>query len=89
MKDFDLGDIQVSGATGLDSMLSREKHILTKKASGRTKVASLTDLKPFVRLSSDTLIHRSDNDLWSLKKEADGSYFIERLFDDNGEPIKG
>jgi hypothetical protein len=86
MQDFDLKDIQISGATGLDVLFQREEHIL--RPYGR-KVASLKDLHQFVRLSSDILIHKSDRDLWALKKEGDGNYFIERLFDDNGEPLKG
>lgn len=61
-----------------------------KKAStGRRKVSSLGDISSFVRFSGDQLIHKSERDLWSLKKEADGSFYIERLFDDNGEPLKG
>jgi hypothetical protein len=88
-RDFDLGQVEVSGSSGLDSLFQREAHILKPHATGRTKVASVAALKPFVRLSSDTLVHKSDRDLWALKKEADGSYFIERLFDDNGDPIKG
>ena len=89
MKDFDLGQIEVTGATGLDSLFEREAHILSPHKTGRTKVASIKDLHNFVRLSSDTLIHRSDRDLWALKREGDGNYFIERLFDDKGEPLKG
>jgi hypothetical protein len=90
MADFDLGKMEVSGATGLDAMLQREEHILRPHASsGRQKVASMVDLRPFVRLSAETLIHRSERELWALKKEADGQYFVERLFDDNGEPLKG
>lgn len=90
MADFDLVKMQVSGSTGLDAMLQRESHILRPHAtSGRRKVASVVDLKPFVRLSAETLIHKSERDLWALTKEADGQYFIERLFDDNGEPLKG
>lgn len=85
--DFDLGQIQTSGATGLDALFQREAHILSTK--GRVKVASLRDLAGFVRLSAETLIHKSDRDLWALKKEADGNFFIERLFDDNGAPLKG
>lgn len=88
MADFDLKDIQVSGASGLDSLFQREGHLLTPYHQGRAKVASIRDLHNFVRLSSDTLIHKSDKDLWALKKEP-GGYFIERLFDANGEPIKG
>lgn len=87
--DFDLGNIEVSGASGLDSMFEREKHILSPQKIGRTKVAAIKDLHHFVRLSSDTLIHRSERDLWALKKEGDGNFYIERLFDDYGEPIKG
>ena len=91
MSDFDLGDLQMSGETGLDALFQREAHIISpqKMSASRKKVASLSDINNFVRLSSETLVHKSDRDLWALKKEADGSYFIERLFDDNGEPIKG
>jgi len=90
MADFDLGQMEVSGATGLDALFKREEHILRPQTmTGRAKVASIKDLHNFVRLSSDTLIHKSDRDLWALKKEGDGSFFIERLFDDNGEPLKG
>ena len=89
MLDFDLSDIQVAGSPGLDSMLSREAHIVAPFKTGRKMVASLGDLHGFLRLSSDTLIHKSNQDLWTLHKESDGKYYIERLFDDNGEPIKG
>lgn len=34
------------------------------------------------------LVHRSSKDLWSVKLGEDGKYDIERLFDDNGEPLK-
>ena len=87
-KNFDLGQIEVAGAGGLDSLFEREKHILTPHKTGRTKVASIKDIDKFIRLSSDTLIHKSDRDLWSLKKEGDG-FYVERLFDDNGEPLRG
>jgi hypothetical protein len=89
MADFDLGQMEVSGSPGLDSMFQREAHILKPHVGSRVKVATIHDLKGFVRLSSETLIHKSDRDLWALKKEADGNFFIERLFDDNGTPLKG
>ena len=89
MEDFDLAQMEISGATGLDALFQREEHIVSPQATGRTRVASLRDLHHFIRLSSDMLIHKSDRDLWALKKEGDGSFFIERLFDDNGEPLKG
>lgn len=107
MADFDLGDIQVSGGSGIDSMFEREAqqtevtgkvgldalfdqapHIVSA-SKGRRKVASLGDLEGFLRLSAETLIHRSERDLWSISKEADGDFYIQRLFDDSGEPLKG
>jgi len=108
MSDFDLGNMEVSGgsgidalfereasapevkgAAGLDALFEREPQIVTAGTKGRRKVASLGDLEHFVRLSAETLIHRSEKDLWSLSKEADGAFYIQRLFDDSGEPLKG
>lgn len=90
MTKFELGEIEVSGATGLDALLQRESHILRPHAlAARHKVASLGDLKSFIRLSAETLVHKSERELWALRKEADGQYFVERLFDENGEPLKG
>lgn len=34
------------------------------------------------------LVHKSTKDLWSVKVGEDGMYEIERLFDENGDPIK-
>ncbi len=86
--NFDLSEIQVSGAPGLDALFQREASIVTPAATGRRKVASLQDLTGFTRLSAETLIHKSNRDLWAIKQDG-GAYFIERLFDDNGEPLKG
>lgn len=87
-KPFDFSDFEMSGASGLDAMFAREAHILSPHQSQRKKVASLGDLSSFVRLSNETLVHKSNRDLWALKKEGN-EFFIERLFDDNGEPLKG
>jgi hypothetical protein len=35
-----------------------------------------------------TLVHKSSQDLWSMKVSDDGSFDVERLFDDNGNPLK-
>ena len=79
---------EITGKVGLDALFDREPSIITA-SKGRCKVAGLTDLEPFIRLSAETLIHRSERDLWSLSKEADGEFYIQRLFDDSGEPLKG
>jgi len=35
-----------------------------------------------------TLVHKATQDLWSMKVSEDGKYDVERLFDDNGNPLK-
>jgi hypothetical protein len=88
-KPFDFSDFEMGSGAGLDALFAREPQIAAPFKTARRKVASLGDISDFVRLSSDQLIHKSKRDLWTLKKEADGSFFIERLFDDNGSPLKG
>lgn len=63
-------------------------HTKTQKAAGNTmRVASLGDLTDFLRISSDTLIHKATEDIWSFKKDADG-FVIERLLGEDGKPLK-
>lgn len=52
------------------------------------KVASLDDLFAFHRAGDKHLIHKSTKDLWTIEADGDGVR-ITRLFDGNGEPIKG
>lgn len=86
--NFDLGSIEVSGATGMDALFEQEPAMITPTKTARVRVASIQQLSPFERLSKVTLVHKSDRDLWTLKKDGN-DYFIERLFDDNGQPLKG
>ena len=53
------------------------------------RVASLGDLTQFLKRADGKLVHKSTNDLWSYSKDADGNFLVERLFDDEGEPLKG
>jgi hypothetical protein len=88
-KDYDLSVIEGQDSVGVDTYLSGS--IPDKKASmgnGRRKIASLGDLDGFLRTSADTLIHKADRDLWSIKRTSAGEMFVERLFDEQGEPIK-
>lgn len=86
MSNFDFTDFQMGGTTaGMDSLFTREQ---APAKTARVRVASVQQLQGFHRISSSTLIHKSDRDLWALRKEGD-AFFIERLFDDAGEPIKG
>lgn len=100
MNDFDLGNIQVTNG-GLDSFLGDNSEMVTPNAAipkqaavaparaGRVKVASLAQLSGFVRTAEDTLIHKSNRDLWALQKDAKGEFYIERMFDAQGAPLKG
>lgn len=81
-----------SGNSGLDAFISDNPHFITARAlpkkQARTKVASLATLDGFLRVADDTLIHKSTQDLWALQKEADGNFYVQRLFDDTGDPLK-
>lgn len=87
-KSFDLGDMEMSGSSGIDTLLQNEPKLVSPFKTGRRKVASIGDLSNFLRLSKETLVHRSERELWALKKEG-GDYYVERLFDGNGQPLKG
>jgi hypothetical protein len=86
-RDFDLGAIQVTGSAGIDAVFEQNPSMI-RPHKGRRRVASLQDLAGFTRVSADTLVHKSQQELWSLAKEGD-KFFIQRLFDDNGTPVKG
>jgi len=95
MADFKLDQIQGT-ASGMDAFFESEPQIVTPlgqktaavaKKPARVKVGSLAQLSDFRRTSAETLIHKSTQDLWSIRKEGE-DFFIERLFQD-GLPLKG
>lgn len=94
MSDFKLDQIE-TGASGLDAFFEREPQIVTplgQKAAAvakphRVKVGSLAQLDGFHRVSAETLVHKSTQDLWALKREG-GDFYIERLFQES-LPVKG
>lgn len=101
MRDFDLGDLEVKNG-GLDSFLGGNPELITPTSAlpkvgavaqpsrrGRVKIASLSQLNGFIRTAEDTLIHKSDRDLWALRKDNSGEFYIERMFDASGAPLKG
>jgi len=87
MSKFDLGQLQMTGSCGIDAVFDNNPSII-RPHKGRRRIASLQDLRGFVRVSADTLVHKSQQELWSLRNEG-GAFFIERLFDDNGTPVRG
>ena len=70
----------------------RQAGVTSKKShSVRMVVSDLGDISSFFTAhnagSGDELIHRATKDLWSFRKDGD-QFVIERLFKDNGEPLK-
>jgi hypothetical protein len=74
--------------------VSRVASNFVKKASKR--VANLDD---FIMMGSNAslqawasqeseLVHKSTKDLWKVRLSEDGSFDVERLFDDDGNPLK-
>jgi hypothetical protein len=55
----------------------------------RRKLGSLGQLDGFVRIADDMLVHKSNRDLWALRQDGGGDFYIERMFDDMGAPLKG
>lgn len=86
-KPFDLAQVQVTGSAGFDALFEREPNLI--RPVKRVRVASLRQLDGFQRLSTETLIHKSERDLWSIRREGNGSLVIERMFSDDGTPLKG
>lgn len=54
----------------------------------RMNVRTAFDLQDFMKSSSDNeLVHKASRDLWKMSKDGD-QIIIERLFDEDGEPLK-
>ncbi len=95
MSDFKLDQIQ-TGSSGMDAFFEQEPQMIQpfgQKAAAvskpsRIKIGSLAQLGGFNRVSAETLIHKSTQDLWALTNEG-GDLYIQRLFSDNGGPLKG
>lgn len=49
------------------------------------KIACM-DLTDFMKISDETLIHKSNKDLWRMMKDNDGNIYIQRLFE--GDVLK-
>jgi len=67
----------------LNSRTSSIDNFLSEDTQFRTITAM--DLTEFMKVSDETLIHKSTRDLWTMTKDADGNVFIHRKF--NGEDI--
>lgn len=101
LADFDMSKVS-SESTGMDYFLSESdstsanidlfggRSASTEEVNqGRIRVGSVEQLKGFTRVAnSDTLVRMSEQDLWEIKEGDDGEFLIERLFDEDGKPLK-
>ena len=69
---MDIKDLNSRTSCSIDGFLNTEK---------KFKKVSEIDLTNFIKISEDTLIHKSDQDLWQMAKDADGNVYISRLFE--------
>jgi hypothetical protein len=74
----DLGTLKESDD---ETLVSGMDDFLTGK--NRVKIASIDDFFNFLRISSDTLVHKAERDLWKISEDEKGQVVIERLFDPN------
>ncbi len=74
-----LRDAEEVDFCGIDSFLNPQA----------IKLSSIGDLSDFYRTSKETLVHKSEKDLWKIKENKKGEVIIHRLFEPNSnEPIK-
>lgn len=74
----------------LSSVLPEHLELRTQKLSSsvRMRISSGLDLSDFMKSGSDNeLVHKASRDLWKLSKDGE-QVIIERLFDEEGEPLK-
>ncbi len=57
-------------------------------STGKTRIASVSQLVGFRMVASDTLVRVSQQDFWKLGEDKEG-FFIERLVEDNEGPVQG
>lgn len=93
--NFDLSSIQSGEATGMDAFFASEPEVVSPVGEAKpvakpvaVRIGSLKQLEGFTRVSAETLINKSTNDLWAIKKDGN-DFYIERLFQDDGQPLKG
>lgn len=84
---WDDGKIRGISAKHLVKQAGMSRQATPAPAPNMLRVASLGDLSSFLKIGSDTLVHKATKDLWKLSQDSSG-YKIERLFSDTGSPLR-
>lgn len=51
-------------------------------------LTALSDLDRFMMASTGQLVHKATKDLWSFDKDVNGNIVVERLYTEDGQPLK-
>lgn len=86
-----LNSLKIKLAQEDDSLKKKLSSIyrdMTTQKEAKRKIASLSELCFFERISNDQLIHKSSKDLWNIEVDEEGNINISRLFN-NDKLIEG
>ena len=84
-----LRNAEEADVCGMDEFIEPKKVESQEKLPDKVKVAGLGDLSDFFRIANNTLVHKSEKDLWRISESEKDGCFIERLFNpDTKEPIR-
>lgn len=78
---WDDGKLRSIRPEHLEKLSSQDKSV--KIITSRSKIALSFDVA-----HQNELVHKATKELWSFQKTSDGKFSLERLFDENGEPVK-
>lgn len=70
---YKIEDLNSRTASAIDCFLSQNNFV---------KISSNDLFDQFFKLSDETLVHKSNNDLWKMVRDKEGNIYISRLFED-------
>ena len=76
-----MGNLYTELLAGMDRAAEPVSSIDSFLTNAPVRVACLSDLASFFRVSEDTLVHKAEKDLWRISENKKGEVVIERLFD--------
>ena len=74
--DNNIDDLNTRTSSAIDGFLSGNTHNVIK-------ISSNMDLTDFMKVSDDTLIHKSNKDIWKILQDKNGNVFIKRLVEED------
>jgi hypothetical protein len=72
----EISELNSRTSSAIDGFLSGNTHNIIK-------ISSNLDLTEFMKVSDDTLIHKSNKDIWKVCRDKSGNAFIKRLMEED------